>query len=151
MWFCESVVPTALQRQLCLCDLWKKKKSEIAHIEYLCDPAWNAETLSIGGGETHGHMYQVHFWNSPWFLNELGPCFASATLGQALTVLCASSTKVCLKDKRGCKQTLFELWVQCKHRQRTRPLCEMEGTHKRFSHCKHSQLSRVSSLCACTR
>lgn len=28
---------------------------------------------------TLGHMYQVHFWKSPWFLNELGPCFASAT------------------------------------------------------------------------
>lgn len=75
----------------------QKKTSEIAHIEYLRDPAWNAETLSIGGRKPH--MYQVHFWNSPWFLNELGPCFASATGGQALTVLCASSTKVRLNGK----------------------------------------------------
>lgn len=79
------------------CPTPPQKPSKIAHIEYLCDPGWNAETLSIGGRKPH--MYQVHFWNSPWFLNELGPCFASATWGQALTVLCASSTKVRLNGK----------------------------------------------------
>lgn len=76
----------------------KKKTVKLQTLNIcVCDPAWNAETLSIGGRKPH--MYQVHFWNSLWFLNELGPCFASATRGQALTVLCASSTKVCLNGK----------------------------------------------------
>lgn len=41
-------------------------------------------------------MYQVHFWNSSWFLNELGPCFLNATQGQAFLVFVCVFTKVSL-------------------------------------------------------
>lgn len=45
----------------------------------------------------HGNMYQVHFSNSSWFLNELGPCLASATCGQAFLGFVYVFTKADLK------------------------------------------------------
>lgn len=69
--------------------------------------------------KTQDKMYQVHFWNSGWFLNELGPCFLSATRGQAFPVCVCVFTKVSLSvlewQADGNKHCLS--WVQCKHRQ----------------------------------
>lgn len=64
-------------------------------------------------GTTQGEMYQVHFWHSSWFLNELGPCFSKCGLRPSLTgFVCASSQKPaseCAWMAMGRKWTLFEL------------------------------------------
>lgn len=48
-------------------------------------------------------MYQVHFSNSTRFLNELGLCFPSVTLGPALSVcVCPhKSQPECVLEWRG--------------------------------------------------
>lgn len=98
-------------------------------------------------------MYQVHFWNSRWFLNELGPCFLSATWGQAFPVC------VCLYKSQ--PQSVLEWrwdgntgclsYVQCKHRQCMDHCVRHRGERTTHSHCKHSQLFRTRLACVCAR
>lgn len=55
------------------------------------------------------------------------PLFCKRAPGPSLDSFVCVLNKSAPEWRRGRKQTLFELWVQCKHRQRTGPLCETEG------------------------
>lgn len=91
-------------------------------------------------------MYQVHFWNSPRFLNELGPCFPNAAQGQAflffffLVCVFHKSQPRSVLERHGDGNAGCLSWAQCKHRQRTDHCVRRSGGPTTCSHCKHSQL-----------
>lgn len=103
-------------------------------------------------GKTHGNMYQVHFSNSSWFLNELGPCLASATCGQAFPGLCMSSQKQTSKCLNGKGTETSAVWARCSANTDSAWVIVWDGEERKTrSHCKHSQLFRVRlvRVCAC--